>query len=150
MKTIRISSITITGALASAAMFAQAPRVEFEVASIRPSGPIQSAADVAKIGVHIDGARVNLNGLSLNDLLGAAYKLKLHQIAGPEWMASERFDINGKLPAGSNGDQIQPDRIPPDRIPPDRIQPDRIQPDRIQPDRIPLMIQALLTDRFGM
>src|ERR1700685_2105645 len=125
MKTIRISSITIVGALASAAMFAQtsqtqAPRVEFEVASIRPSGPIQSAADAARIGVHIDGARVNLNGLSLNDLLGAAYKVKLHQIAGPEWMASERFDINGKLPAGSNGDQIPP------------------------------MIQALLTDRFGM
>ena len=119
MKTIRIS---ILGALASAVMFAQTPppRVEFEVASIRPSGPISSPADVAKIGVHIDGARVNLAGLSLNDLLAAAYKVKLHQISGPEWMASERFDTNAKLPAGSNGDQI------------------------------PQMIQALLTDRFGM
>jgi uncharacterized protein (TIGR03435 family) len=122
MKTLRISSISIFGALASAAMFAQtqAPRVEFEVASIRPSGPILSPADAAKIGVHIDGARVNLTGLSMTDLLGAAYKVKLHQISGPDWMASERFDINAKLPAGSNGDQI------------------------------PQMIQALLTDRFGM
>ena len=104
-------------------MFAQTPpppRVEFEVASIRPSGPILSPADAAKIGVHIDGARVNLTGLSLNDLLAAAYKVKLHQISGPEWMASERFDINGKLPDGSSGDQI------------------------------PQMIQALLADRFGM
>jgi uncharacterized protein (TIGR03435 family) len=119
MKTIRISML---GALASTAMFAQtpAPLVEFEVASIRPSGPILSPADAARIGVHIDGARVNLASLSLNDLLAAAYKVKLHQISGPEWMASERFDINGKLPAGSNGDQI------------------------------PQMIQALLTDRFGM
>ena len=41
--------IGILSALASAAMFAQTPppRVEFEVASIRPSGPIQSAAATA-------------------------------------------------------------------------------------------------------
>jgi len=114
--------IGILSALASAAMFAQTspPRVEFEVASIRPSGPILSAADAAQIGVHIDGARVNLTKLSLNDCLAFAYKVKLHQISGPEWMASERFDINAKLPAGSKGDHI------------------------------PEMIQALLTDRFGM
>ncbi len=81
---------------------------------------ILSPADAAKIGVHIDGARVSLTKLSLNDCLVAAYKVKLHQISGPEWMASERFDINAKLPAGSNGGQI------------------------------PQMMQALLTDRFGM
>jgi len=103
-------------------LFAQAPppRVEFEVASIRPSDPILSAADASKIGLHIDGAQVNLGKLSLNDYLGMAYKVKLYQISGPEWMASERFDINAKLSAGSKGDQI------------------------------PQMLQALLTDRFGM
>jgi uncharacterized protein (TIGR03435 family) len=117
MKTIRIS---IFSALTFTAVFAQTPRVEFEVASVRPSDPILSAADASKIGLHIDGARVNLAKLSLNDCLSAAYKVKLYQISGPEWMASERFDVNAKLPAGSNGDQI------------------------------PQMIQALLTDRFGM
>src|SRR2546427_6787277 len=92
--------------LASAAAFGQAPapKLEFEVASIRPSGPISAATDVAKVGVHIDGQRVNLAMLSLNDYLGFAYKVKLHQISGPEWMASERFDINAKLPAGVKGD----------------------------------------------
>ncbi|MGH9648475.1 MAG: TIGR03435 family protein, partial [Bryobacteraceae bacterium] len=119
MKTIRIS---ILSALASVAILAQAPppRVEFEVASIRPSDPILSAADASKIGLHIDGAQVNLGKLSLNDFLAMAYKVKLYQISGPEWMASDRFDINAKLPAGSKGDQI------------------------------PQMLQALLTDRFGM
>lgn len=119
MKTIRISILT---ALASAAMFAQTPqpRVEFEVASIRPSDPVLSAADASKIGLHIDGAQVNLGKLSLNDYLGMAYKVKLYQISGPDWMASERFDINAKLPAGSKGEQI------------------------------PEMLQTLLTDRFGM
>ena len=70
--------------------------------------------------MHIDGARVNIASLSLNDIFAAAYKVKLHQISGPDWMASERFDINAKIPAGSNGDQIPP------------------------------MLQALLADRFGM
>jgi len=118
MKTIRIS---ILSALASAAMFAQAPpsRIEFEVASVRPSDPIVSAADASKIGLHIDGAQVSLGKLSLNDYLGMAYKVKQYQISGPEWMASERFDINAKLPTGSKRDQI------------------------------PQMLQALLTDRFG-
>ncbi len=96
------------------------PRIEFEVASVRPSDPILSAADASKIGLHIDGAQINLGKLSLNDFLAMAYKVKLYQISGPEWMASERFDINAKLPAGSKGDQI------------------------------PQMLQALLTDRFGM
>ncbi len=119
MKTIRIS---ILSALASAAMFAQTPppRVEFEVASIRPSDPILGPADAAKIGLHIDRSRVSLNKLSLNDFLAAAYKVKSYQISGPDWMASERFDINAKLPDGSTGEQIPP------------------------------MIQALLADRFGM
>jgi uncharacterized protein (TIGR03435 family) len=119
MKTMRIS---VLSTLTAGAMFAQTPppRVEFEVASIRPSDPILSAADASKIGVHIDGARVNLTKLSLNDFIAAAFKVKLHQIQGPEWLASERFDINAKLPAGANSDQIQE------------------------------MIQVLLADRFGM
>jgi uncharacterized protein (TIGR03435 family) len=118
-QTIRLITLS---ALTAAAMFAQTPppRAEFEVASIRPSGPILSAADAAQIGMHIDGARVNLTRLSLNDCLAFAYKVKPHQISGPEWMASQRFDINAKLPAGSSGDQI------------------------------PEMMQALLADRFGM
>jgi uncharacterized protein (TIGR03435 family) len=96
------------------------PSVEFEVASIRPSDPILSAADASKIGLHIDGAQINLGKLSLNDYLGMAYKVKLYQISGPDWMASERFDINAKLPEGAKGEQI------------------------------PEMLQALLKDRFGM
>jgi uncharacterized protein (TIGR03435 family) len=90
------------------------------VASIRPSGPISAATDVAKVGVHVDGQRVSLTMLSLNDYLGVAYKVKLHQISGPEWMAGARFDINAKLPADAKRDQL------------------------------PEMMQTLLADRFGM
>jgi len=119
---MRAMQTTLIAMLASAAAFAQtpAPRLEFEVASIRPSAPISSPADVARIGVHIDGQRVALNMLALTDLIQSAYNVKLHQISGPDWMAGARFDINAKLPAGSDGKQIQP------------------------------MIQTLLVDRFGL
>src|SRR3954465_556861 len=105
-------------ALLTAAAFAQnTPRPEFEVASIRPSAP--PAADV-KVGVHIDGAQVSFTYVALKDLIQSAYKLKNYQVVAPDFVASDRYDIAAKLPAGSNRDQL------------------------------PEMLQALLEDRFKL
>ena len=91
-------------------------RLEFEVASIRPvSGQI---ANVVNAGLHIDGSQARLTYLSLQDYIGMAYRVKNYQILGPDWLASERFDIAGKLPDGG------------------------------KPEQIPEMLQTLLTDRF--
>jgi len=62
----------IPAVLASLTSFGQtAPaRPEFEVASIRPSAP--PAAGQAKVGVHVDGARVIFTYLSLKDYIGLA------------------------------------------------------------------------------
>jgi hypothetical protein len=51
-----------------------APKLEFEVASIPPSPPINGQFTG---GVHIDRAQVNYVLLSLRDYLRAAYKVKL-------------------------------------------------------------------------
>jgi uncharacterized protein (TIGR03435 family) len=90
-------------ALASAPLFAQvAPaRPEFEVASIKPSAPPTGPRQVLG-GMHIDGSQVNWTFLSLKDYMVAAYRVRIYQISGPDWMASERFDIAAKLPAGSS------------------------------------------------
>ena len=58
--------------------------------------------------------------LSLDNLIAIAYRVKRYQISGPDWMASERFDIAAKLPAGAAEKEI------------------------------PEMLQALLEDRFQM
>lgn len=88
------------------AAFGQAPaRPEFEVASIRPSGP--TPPERLSIGLHIDGAQVTCNYLSLKDYLGMAYQLKLYQIAGPDFIATTRFDIAAKLPSGSQRDEVR-------------------------------------------
>jgi len=97
--------------------FAQTPRLEFEVASIRPSAPIGPGGKV-DIGIHIDGAQVRCISLSLRDYLARAYGMKATMISGPDWTASERFDVSATLPAGST------------------------------PAQLPEMLQAMLAERF--
>ncbi|MBV8906276.1 MAG: TIGR03435 family protein [Acidobacteriia bacterium] len=92
------------------------PAPEFEVASIRPSGAIPQGQ--AAMGVHIDGAQVRIAYFTLKDYLGIAYRTKISQISGPDWIGSDRFDIAATLPEGA------------------------------KPGQVPEMLQVLLTDRF--
>jgi uncharacterized protein (TIGR03435 family) len=80
------------------------PRAEFEVASIKLFDP--SAQGQLLAGLHVDGAQIRAVGLSLRDLLGIAYRMKATLISGPDWTASERFDVSATLPAGSARAQL--------------------------------------------
>jgi uncharacterized protein (TIGR03435 family) len=42
----------------------------------------------------------------LDDYIAISYRVKNYQISAPEWMASERFDINAKLPEGGVAKQV--------------------------------------------
>jgi uncharacterized protein (TIGR03435 family) len=99
--------------LLAAPLFAQQ---QFEVASIKPFDP--SAQGQVLAGIHVDGAQIRAAGLSLRDLLAQAYRIKATLISGPDWTATERFDISATLPSGSTTAQL------------------------------PEMLQALLADRF--
>jgi uncharacterized protein (TIGR03435 family) len=91
---------------------------EFEVASIKPVAdqpPAQAAA-----GLHIDGSQVRMSFLSLRDYLSIAYRVRVNQISGPDWLNSQRFDIAAKLPEGA------------------------------EQKNVPEMLQALLVERFQM
>jgi uncharacterized protein (TIGR03435 family) len=110
----------LLGALTSLLLFGQAPgtRPEFEVASIKPSAP--DGFERGGSGVHIDGSQVSFKFLSLSNYIAHAYRVKNYAISGPEWIASERFDITAKLPANATARQL------------------------------PEMLQALLEDRFRL
>jgi uncharacterized protein (TIGR03435 family) len=101
MQLLRFLPVT----LAACAAFAQsdAPRLEFEVASIKPSPPI---TDNARIGMRIDGAQVYFTAFALKDYIRIAYRVKDYQVEGPDWIASERFNIAAKLPAGATREQV--------------------------------------------
>ena len=51
--------------------------------------------------MHIDGAQARCVSLTLKDYIGIAYRIKLYQISGPDWIGSDRFDISATLPAGA-------------------------------------------------
>jgi uncharacterized protein (TIGR03435 family) len=98
----QVLSIVVFGA---AAAFAQnAPRPEFEVATIRPSAPNPQEGVTA--GVRIDGAQVRCAFLTLKDYVGIAYRVKLYQISAPDWVGSDRWDIAATIPAGVPTAQI--------------------------------------------
>jgi uncharacterized protein (TIGR03435 family) len=104
---MRVTLSVSTGLLAAAAAFAQAApaRMEFEVASVKIAAP--AAPGTAPVGVHIDGSQMIFRYLSLQDYIVMAYNIKKHQISGPDWLATERYDIQGKVPAGVAADQMR-------------------------------------------
>ncbi len=90
---------------AAPAVFCQAPdkRPEFEVASVKVSEPMTNAN--FSIGVHIDGAMVRCNYLSLMNYISMAYDVKDYQIIGPDWLTGEHYDIVAKRPNGVEGEK---------------------------------------------
>ena len=107
-------------ALATVA-WAQTPA--FEVASIKPSEPITPElvkSGRLQIGVTIDANYVRIKTFSLYDLTTLAYQVKPHQLSAPQWTTTARFDIQAKLPEGGKRGDV------------------------------PVMLQALLAERFGL
>src|ERR1019366_4001088 len=96
---IRSGFLAVAG---SAVLFAQtAPaRAEFEVASIKPSVGAPAGAQVH------DGAQFHFTFLSVSNSIGIACRVKEYQITGPDWLASDRYDIHAKLPAGAKREQV--------------------------------------------
>jgi uncharacterized protein (TIGR03435 family) len=116
---MKIRNVILGIGLSAAALSGQnTARPSFEVASIRPSAgaPPQGVA----VGVRIDGAQLRTTYLTVKDYIGMAYRVKLYQISGPDWMGTDRFDVAATLPDGA------------------------------LPAQVPEMMQALLADRFQL
>jgi len=68
----------------------------------------------------MDGAQVHYAGFPFREYVARAYRVRMSQVIGPDWMSSERFDVDAKLPEGST------------------------------PAQLSEMLQALLSERFAM
>ena len=77
-------------------------RVEFEVASVKMD---QNADPSMPVGVHIDGSQIHLGRMPMKELLRIAYNVKFYQVVGPDWIASERYNISAKVPEGVTPNQ---------------------------------------------
>jgi uncharacterized protein (TIGR03435 family) len=91
---------------------AAAGKLTFDVASVRPSPPLDmaklqadmQAGKMPNFGVHINGLRAEYNYQTLKDLIVNAYKVKPLQVTGPSWLGSEHYDIVAKMPDGATRD----------------------------------------------
>jgi uncharacterized protein (TIGR03435 family) len=68
----------------------------------------------------MNDSTVDLGAIPLKILIQIAYRMEPYQVSAPDWMSTTQFDILAKLPTGASKTQI------------------------------PQMLQALLTDRFGL
>ena len=99
----------------------------FEVATVRPTA-LPSGADLAKVfqggqlrvGMQVEGNQVSFGLMTLRDLAAIAYEVKPLQVTGPDWATQQRFAVTALMPEGSDAKQI------------------------------PVMLQALLKDRFKL
>ena len=103
--------------LTAAAAVAGQTRPQFEVASVRPSAELSAQS---RGGLTITERQARFSLLSLKDYIGIATGLRVHQIVGPDWLATERFEIAATIP------------------------------EPFVPDTLDDMMLALLEDRFGM
>jgi uncharacterized protein (TIGR03435 family) len=92
-----------------------APKLEFEVASVRPSGPLPRGMI---LGGRISGGpgtndpeRITYEYVPFEQLVMAAYGVQRYQIRGPDWVTpsdlrgAARFDISVKVPPGATKEQ---------------------------------------------
>ena len=120
-----VGRIAASLALAACAALGQTPAAApaFEVASVKPAAPLDANLVMSgkmHVGMKTDAARVDIGFLSLADLIRIAYRVKPYQISGPDWMGSQRFDIQAKMPEGASTEHV------------------------------PEMLQALLAERFKL
>lgn len=96
-------------------------RPSFEVASIKRaaavSGPIKGEPEGS---VSVSGSTLSMRNVTLRDMIRTAYALKDHQLSGPAWLKSGRYDVAAKSAAPATMDQRR------------------------------LMLQGLLADRFKL
>jgi len=108
---------------------AQSQRPAFEVATIKPSaiiGPIDSSP-----------GRFIAAGQPLKGLLTYAYRMKDYQVfGGPNWMSTDRWEIQATVPAGV--------------IVPRPKNMEELEKALRSPDPVALMLQSLLEERFQL
>ena len=106
------------------AVWAQAPTLAFDVASIRAAefpnpgrggGPQQFRA-----GMQLDAGRLDWAFASLADMIQYAFRVNNYQVSGADWIRGSRWNVVARLPEGASKDSV------------------------------PEMMQALLAERFHL
>jgi uncharacterized protein (TIGR03435 family) len=115
---------------------AQAPkRLQFEVASVKPSPPDREGSDFRTTA----GNDLRITNASLSSILVFAFDIREYQLSGgPGWMATQRYDIVGKPPQPpGGGDPVDLKTL-------------QRSEENTREQRQREMLRSLLADRFGL
>jgi uncharacterized protein (TIGR03435 family) len=114
--------------LAAQSQAVTAARPSFEVASIKPNN---SQSGSSSSGYRPGGLYIATN-VSLKSLIMESYRIHDFQLlGGPNWLATDRFDVQARAEAGAIADVAEPF-------------------DPTRPTRLLLMVQSMLEDRFRL
>ena len=97
------------------AAFCQEPHTQFEVASVKPD-----LSGSGHTGIDRDGVNLRMTGVTLRGCIALAWRVTNPQIAGPEWIDVDKYEITAKTVPGASGAQFS------------------------------TMLQSLLAERFGL
>ena len=89
---------------AASAQTPSKPKAEFEVASVRPSAPVQLNSAVS-VGLKMDGQHARFTSFSLRNYIAMAYQVSDKQVMGPDSI-EDRFDVQGTLPPDVKADRL--------------------------------------------
>src|SRR4051794_2738195 len=84
----------------------------FELASVKPSAPIAPGARVYFGPPHGGPGtsrpdQITWSYATMKSLLMTAYDMPPFQVSGPAWLASERYDIQVRIPAAATKEQVK-------------------------------------------
>ena len=111
LKILPVFLIAFPAFLANAQSATLQPK--FEVASVK-------RAERCQFDTSLDPGALALRGVPLSVVLMQAFQVRMDQIEGPSWLATDCFEISAKIPEGSTREQL------------------------------PAMLQALLAERFKL
>ena len=107
--------LAAAGAQPPQAKSESAPKLEFDVASVRPAGPLPRgmilAGRISGGPGTDDPERITYEYVPFQGLVMAAYGVQRYQIRGPDWVTpsdlrgAARFDISAKVPPGATKEQ---------------------------------------------
>jgi len=82
--------------------------VDFEVASVKPGDPNPRIGNLIRGGPGTtDPIRFTTTNANLRLILTRAFGVEFDQISGPDWMGTQRFDIEARVPAGATKEQME-------------------------------------------
>ena len=115
---MKVKKRAVCGLVLASLALAQNTNPSFEVASVKPAAP--SSDENLSVSMSRGPGRISYTNATLKSLIAHAYQVKEHQVSGPDWIDSERFDVNAKI---ADGVSIQ---------------------------QVPSMLQGLLAERFKL